>query len=452
MQKTPIIEYNVQYGDLLVDSFFIKDPELFEIFIKGLPPKEAYYYFPKGKEVIELHKKKPEKNNRRIFINVPFLEIEYHWLDKFKEIIAAHPENKLPEYWNDGLNLAYIYSVECKLDKAYERMINYFKWYKSFFPLNIQPGDNCTKVLNSGFLYIFGRDHQFRPLIICQPYILQDCLDKYSSTDIMNASIFVCQYMANYMLIPGQIENWIMIVNMDGTNVLNLPDSVKKLINNMSEYFVARLYRCYILGLNAFLRIIYKIICAFVEKSTVEKVIILDNKEDPRKHNDINPENLEERFGGKAPNCIYDGENSLFPPRMPSSNYFFLENENPKDILITEEEYIDRYNAGKIPIKSVSPYIVEKIRKEKADREKEEIARKKREEAQSRMAEAKTRAQLNIFTSWISSNESFDLNKFKIKSNKFIEKVNAFKIKKDRLCNNISELNEPIFSDDGNFE
>jgi hypothetical protein len=451
MQKQPIIEYNVQYGDLLVDSFFINDPYLFEIFKKGLPPKEAYYYFPKGKEIIDLHKKKPEKHNRRIFINVPFLEVENNWLEKFKEIIASHPENKLPEYWNDGLNLAYIYSVECKLDKAYERMINYFKWYKSFFPLNIQPGDNCVKVLNSGFLYIFGRDHQFRPLIICQPYILQDCLNKYSDSDIMNASIFICQYIANYMLIPGQIENWIMIVNMDGTSVLSLPDSVKKLINNMSEYFIARLYRCYILGLNAFLRIIYKIICNFVEKTTVEKVIILDNKDDPRKHNDINPENLEERFGGKAQNCIYDQENSLFPPRMPSNN-FFLENENPEDILITEEEYIERYNAGKIPIKSASPYIVEKIRKEKAEKEKEEIARKKREEAQSRMAEAKTRAQLNIFTSWISSNESFDLNKFKTKSNRFIEKVNAFRIKKDRLCNNISELNEPIFSDDGNFE
>jgi hypothetical protein len=381
MQKQPIIEYNVQYGDLLVDSFFIKDPDLFEIFKKGLPPKEAYYYFPKGKEIIDLHKKKPEKHNRRIFINVPFLEVENNWLEKFKEIIASHPENKLPEYWNDGLNLAYIYSVECKLDKAYERMINYFKWYKSFFPLNIQPGDNCVKVLNSGFLYIFGRDHQFRPLIICQPYILQDCLNKYSDSDIMNASIFICQYMANYMLIPGQIENWIMIVNMDGTSVLSLPDSVKKLINNMSEYFIARLYRCYILGLNAILRIIYKIICNFVEKTTVEKVIILDNKDDPRKHNDINPENLEERFGGKAQNCIYDQENSLFPPRMPSNN-FFLENENPEDILITEEEYIERYNAGKIPIKSASPYIVEKIRKEKAEKEKEEIARKKREEAQ----------------------------------------------------------------------
>ena len=449
--ETPKTEYNEQYGNIITEPYFIKDPELYEIFKKGIPPKEAYYFFPKGNDVIELHKKKPEKNIRRIFTNVPFLDVEKQWLEKYKEILAKHPETKLPDFWNDGLNLAYIYSVECKLDKAYERMINYFKWYKSFFPLNIQPGDNCVKVLNSGFLYIFGRDHQFRPLIICQPYILQDCLNKYSDSDIMNASIFICQYIANYMLIPGQIENWIMIVNMDGTSVLSLPDSVKKLINNMSEYFIARLYRCYILGLNAFLRIIYKLICNFVEKTTVEKVIILDNKDDPRKHNDINPENLEERFGGKAQNCIYDQENSLFPPRMPSNN-FFLENENPEDILITEEEYIERYNAGKIPIKSASPYIVEKIRKEKAEKEKEEIARKKREEAQSRMAEAKTRAQLNIFTSWISSNESFDLNKFKTKSNRFIEKVNAFRIKKDRLCNNISELNEPIFSDDGNFE
>ena len=451
MQKKPTIEYNTQYGELLVDSFFIKDPILYQIFKKGIPPKEAYYFFPKGEDVIDLHKKKPEKNNRRIFINVPFLEIEYFWLEKYKEIIASHPENKLPEYWNDGYNLAYIYSTECKLDKAYERMINYFLWYKSFFPLNIQPGDKCVQVLNSGYLYVFGRDHQFRPLIICQPYILQKCLDIYSDTDIMNASVFILQYITNYMLIPGQIENWIMLVNMDDTSILKLPDSVKKLINTSSEYFISRLYRCYILGLNAFLRIIYKIICTFVEKSTVEKVIILDNKEDPRKHQDINPENLEERFGGKAPNCVYDQENSLFPPRMPSNN-FLLDNENPNDILITEEEYIKRYNAGKIPLKSVSPYIIEKLRKEKADKEKEEIARKKMDEAQSRMAEAKTRAQLNMFTSWISSNESFDLSKFKIKSNKFIEKVNAFKIKKDRLCNGVSELNEQIFSDDGNFE
>ena len=451
MIKSPNEEYNTQYGEIITNPFFIKDRELFEIFKRGIPPKEAYYFFPKGKDVLEEHNKKPEKNLRRIFINVPFLEIENKWLDKYKEIIAKHPENKLPDYWNDGLNLAYIYATECKLEQSYKRMIEYFKWYKSFFPLNIQPGDKVVQVLNSGFLYAFGRDHQFRPLLICQPYILQKCLKLYSDDDIYNASIFICQYMVNYMMIPGQIENWIMIVNMDGTSILSIPESVKKLMNALSDYFIARLFRCYILGLNAFLRIIYKIICNFVEKSTVEKVIVLDDKNDKRKDKDINPENIEERFGGKATDLIYDVENALFPPRMPSNN-FLLDNENPKDILITEEQYIEKYNANEIPLNSESPFILEKLRKEKIEKDKEEISRKKREDHQAKIKEAKTRAELNLNTTWISSNENFDLSKFKIKSDKFIDKLNLFKKKVDKLSNGITELNELNTSDDGNFD
>ena len=451
MIKSPNEEYNTQYGEIITNPFFIKDPELFEIFKRGIPPKEAYYFFPKGKDVLEEHNKKPEKNLRRIFINVPFLEIENKWLDKYKEIIAKHPENKLPDYWNDGLNLAYIYATECKLEQSYKRMIEYFKWYKSFFPLNIQPGDKVVQVLNSGFLYAFGRDHQFRPLLICQPYILQKCLKLYSDDDIYNASIFICQYMVNYMMIPGQIENWIMIVNMDGTSILSIPESVKKLMKGLSDYFIARLFRCYILGLNAFLRIIYKIICNFVEKSTVEKVIVLDDKNDKRKDKDINPENIEERFGGKATDLIYDVENALFPPRMPSNN-FLLDNENPKDILITEEQYIEKYYANEIPLNSESPFILEKLRKEKIEKDKEEISRKKREDHQTKIKEAKTRAELNLNTTWISSNENFDLSKFIIKSDKFIDKLNLFKKKVDKLSNGITELNELNTSDDGNFD
>ncbi len=175
--------------------------------------------------------------------------------------------------------------------------------------------------MNTGFVYIFGRDHQFRPVIICQPGILQKNLDNYSVPDILNASIFICQYMANYMLIPGQIENWIMIINMEGTSLLSLPDGLKEVIKALSEYFIARLYRCYILGLNIILRALYKLVCAFLERTTIEKVIILDNKEDPRKNQDINPENIEQRFGGEAPDLIYEKGDCLFPPRMPNTTY-----------------------------------------------------------------------------------------------------------------------------------
>ena len=77
--------------------------------------------FHKGNDIIELHKKKAEKNIRRIFNNVPYLDVEKQWLEKYKEILAKHPETKLPDFWNDGFNLAYVYSTECKLEKSFKR-------------------------------------------------------------------------------------------------------------------------------------------------------------------------------------------------------------------------------------------------------------------------------------------------------------------------------------------
>ena len=439
-----------KYRHILVDPFFLKDSILLELFKRSLPPKESYLYFPKGEEIIIPHRKKPEKALRRIYNNVPFTEKEKEWLLEFKKIISNHPENRIPDYWNDGYNLAYIYSTECKLEKAYNRMIDYFKWYSKTFPMNIQPEDKAIKLLNTGFTYVYGRDHQYRPIIICQPYILQKYEKEYSDTDVVNASIFICQYMANYMLIPGQIENWIMFINLEGTSLLRMPDSVKKLITALSDYFIARLYKSYILGMNAFLRIIFKFMCNFLEEVTVKKFVILEGKKDKHLFQDINQENLEERFGGQAQNCIYDEPNCLFPPRMPSNNYF-LSNEDAYDILISEEDYIERYNNGNIPEESVSPFVIERIKKEKKLREKEEMAKKIKEEALIKRNEAKTKAQLNINTTWISENESFDLDKFHTSSNGFLEGIKSFRNMKDKFCSSIMTLNDHSTNDE-NFD
>ena len=439
------------YKEIVKDAFYLKDPILLELFKKSLPPREAYYYFPKGDEIIYIHKKKPEKNVRRIHINVPFIEIEQKWLKEFKKIIDSHPENKIPDYWREGFNLAYIYSTECKLDKAYARMIDYFKWYSEHFPMNIQPEDKCVKLLNTGFTYVFGRDHQFRPIIICQPYILQKHIKEYSDADVVNASIFICQYMAEYMLIPGQIENWIMFINLENTSLLSMPDAIKKLIQTLSDYFIAKLYRSYILGMSGILRLLFKFMCSFLEEVTVNKFVVLKNRKDPNLFKDFNPQNLEERFGGKAPNCIYEEEFCLFPPRMPTNN-FFKENEDPSDILITEEEYIDKYNSGNLPPESVSPYVLERLRKEKYLREKEEIARKKREEATIKRNEAKTKAQLNINTTWNSGNEFFDLDKFQTCSTSFLDGLKSFRNMKEKFCSNLVTLNDHSSSDNYNFD
>jgi len=440
-----------RFREIAVDPFYLKDPNLIELFKKSLPPREAYLYFPKGEEIVIFNKKKPEKTLRRIHINVPFTDQENIWLSEFHQMINDHPENVFPDYWNDGLNLSYIYSTECNIEKAYKRLIDYFKWYNQHFPMNIQPEDKSIKLLNTGFTYIYGRDHQFRPIIICQPYILQKYEKEYSETDVVNASIFICQYMVNYMLIPGQIENWIMFINLGKTSLLRMPDPIKKLIKALSDYFIARLYKSYIIGMNAILRLIFKFMCSFLEEVTAKKFVILEGKKDPKLFTDINPQNLEERFGGQAPDCVYDEEFCLFPPRMPSNNYFF-HNEEPEKILITEDEYIERYNKGQIPPQSVSPFIMERINRERIQREKEEMTKRKQEEALLRIKDAKTKAELNINTTWTCGNELFDLDKFQTSSPGFLEGLNSFRSMKDKFCSNIVTLNVQVSSDNDNFE
>ena len=440
-----------RFRELLLDPFYLKDPNLIELFKKSLPPRESYFYFPKGEEIIIWNKKKPEKSLRRIYINVPFNDLEKKWLVEFHKMINDHPENVFPDYWNDGLNLSYIYSTECNIEKAYKRLIDYFKWYNDHFPMNIQPEDKSIKLLNTGFTYIYGRDHQFRPIIICQPYILQKYEKEYSETDVINASIFICQYMVNYMLIPGQIENWIMFINLEKTSLLSMPDSMKKLIKALSDYFIARLYKSYILGMNAILRLIFKFMCNFLEEVTVKKFVILEGKKDPQLFSDINPQNLEERLGGQAPNCVYNEDFCLFPPRMPSNNYFFS-HENPKEILITEDEYIERYNKGQIPPQSVSPFVMDRIKRERIEKEKEELTKMKQEEALNRRKDAKTKAELNINTTWTCGNELFDLDKFQTSSPGFLEGIQSFRSMKEKFCNNIMTLNVQVSSDNDNFE
>ena len=430
-----------RYKEIIADPFFLKDRTLLELFKRSLPPREAYYYFPKGEEIVIFNHKRPEKSLRRIHINVPYTNLENEWLSKFKLIIASHPENKLPYFWNDGLNLAYIYSTECKLDKAYNRMIEYFRWYEEHFPMYIQPEDKIIKFLNTGCTYVFGRDHQFRPIIIVQPYLLEKVKKEYSDSDVLNGCIFLTQYMTNYMLIPGQIENIIMFINLEKISLLSIPDSLKKIIKTMSEYYIATLYKSYIIGLNSFLKFLFKIFCNFLEEITVRKFVVLEGKDDPKLFQDINPQNIEERFGGSAPNCVYDQENCLFPPRMPS-NYYLKEDEDPNEIFISEEEYIQRYNEGKIPKGSVSPFIIDKIKRERKEKEKEEMMRKKREQALIIRNEAKSKAELNLNTNWKSENEYFDLKKFNVRSNGFLNELKNFRNMKAKFCNNLVVLKD----------
>ena len=163
------------------------------------------------------------------------------------------------------------------------------------------------------------------------------------------------------MIIPGQFETWNMIINLSGVSIISLPEPLKKLIPELDNYFLCRLYKNYIIGLNFITRILYKIAVNFLDEMTVTKINVLDKKKDPNLFKEIRKDNVEEQFGGTAPNMPIEAENGYFPPRMPSQ-HFIKDEENINDILISEDEYINKYKNAEIAEGCVSPYICDKLK------------------------------------------------------------------------------------------
>ena len=421
------IKDSKNFSYLLTNPYYLKDPKLYELFQKSLPPKEAYYYFPKGDDVITIDHKNPENSSRKIFTNVQFTSFEKKWLKKFNKIIEEKDDISIPPGWHDGLSLACIYSALGDLEFGYEIMCDYIKWWERTFPMNISPKDKSWELLNNGFLYIYGRDHQFRPIMVCQPYILQKKMDYFSNTDVVNVCLFVCQYAVNNLLIPGQIENWIMFFNLKGTSLLSLPEPMKLLVQELSDNFNFRLSKCYVLGMSFIMRILYKFVCTFIGQPNEDKIVILSNRRDKHLFDDFTPENLEKRFGGKAEDLVYGENDSLFPPRVPCDNVFFPWEDKNK-ILISENEYINKCKNGEIPIESMSPFIQEKLIIE------EQNKKKHKEEQNKNIIKNETKkynilnTNINIYNpikTSINNNNNFNLN-----NDIDIRKTKAYEINK----------------------
>ena len=249
----------------------------------------------------------------------------------------------------------------------------------------------------------------------------------YQEEEVIRASAFLFQFIVNNMFIPGQIENWIMILNFAGTSPLTLPDAVKKIINTLSENFLSRLYKCYVFGMSIFIKFIYSIICTFLEEITVQKLTVLDSKNHNILFRNIRSDNVEQKFGGTAPDVTLGIPNSIFPPLMPSS-FFLKEDENPKEILITEEEYIKLIENKKIEDFCISPYIKIKL-----------------ENRQNQMNyELELKKSFNK-KDWKLQNEFEKKNKMRNmykSNNNFILDLKSFNIAKNSFHNSINLIND----------
>jgi len=323
--------------------------------IKAKPPKEAYFYFPKGNDIVEYDEKTPTKTTRRVFeAGVQFLQYEKDRLKDLNTEIEKYNEknpNKrviFPDSWNERNTLRFLQATGYNNAKTIEYLIAHFEFRGKTFPIKIN--DKVIEILNSGFLYSHGRDQRFRPILVINAKIYKKKhKDTYSTDDWVLAVMYFMEYIINNLVIPGQVENWNIICDVDEISVVFLPGDLKKIIEILQCNYRARLYVMYIVNISIWVKALWKVIKGMLDPNT-EKKIRMIGSDNSQMFEFINKSQVEKRFGGTASNV----EDAFFPHVNPDPNVFNAKEDRNK-YLIDEESYCEFVEKNPQYVKS--PYI-----------------------------------------------------------------------------------------------
>ena len=420
-------------GEYSLD-FFMENPELKSRHLRAIPTLEMYRFFPPEEEIISIDKSNPHKNYRYIFNGQTKTDFEREKLSQFYEYESKTKKINYPSDWNESDTMRILQATEYDIKKAYNNIIENINWLENI-PKTIC--DKTISLLNSGFMYVHGRDHHFRPLIFVKIKVVKNILGKnYNFDDINKSIIFLMNYIMKYLLIPGQIENWIIFVDLDGVGFTDLGD-FQKIISTLSKRR-GRVFKNIFVNIGSFLKFSLKAIIKMVS-SVAKKSIILGANELNKVMELISPDNLEQKYGGNAPNII-PGGNNLFPPIMPNANYAL---NGERINIITPEEYKNICMSDKKPYVICPEYI--KIWEE--EKELEDLNKKKLEEkekiflTQNELEFCKKQDELtqDIIKSDnnINNNDKKEIKEFL----KEFEDLNSLDFHKDRKYNIPSKLN-----------
>ena len=324
-------------------DFFMDNPELKSRHLRAIPTLEMYRFFPPEEEIIKLDPSNPKNNYRYIFNGQTKTDFEQQKLSQFYEYESKSKKINYPSDWQESDTMRILQAVDYDIKKAYTTIIENITWLES------KPKTICDKtisLLNSGFMYVHGRDHHFRPIIFVMIKQIKNILGKnYTFDDINRCTIYLTNYVLQYLLIPGQIENWIVFVDFDGVGITDL-DKKKKIISTLGK-IRGRVFKNFFVNIGSFLKFSIKTIIKMVS-SVAKKSVILGSSEIDKVKELISPDNLEQKYGGNAPNII-PGGNNLFPPIMPNANYAL---NGERINIVTPEEYKN------ICLGSHRPYVV----------------------------------------------------------------------------------------------
>eukprot|EP00919_Chromeraceae_sp_WS-2016_P023355 GHVR01055488.1.p1 GENE.GHVR01055488.1~~GHVR01055488.1.p1 ORF type:complete len:515 (-),score=130.90 GHVR01055488.1:146-1690(-) len=256
-------------------------------------PEEILTYEVKQSSV--LRRFKNGEVLRQIFMNQILNEEEKNILKEFNEVCKE--ENiKIPNGINH-LTLRVLLFNHRKfkaqyISKSLEMMEDMIKWRKSYFPIE---ENEVIQYLTHGVIYFTGRDTEMRPTLILRMSRMPSAWTPQIFSRIV---IFTLEYMLRYAAFPGKVETMVVLVDLKGVSLLNVPmKAMKEMSSLLTRQYPFRLHSMYVVNAPTLISMVWGAVKVTLSEVQQSKINFVSSKDKVFKENWA-PHQLEENYGG----------------------------------------------------------------------------------------------------------------------------------------------------------
>ncbi|CAE7584798.1 unnamed protein product [Symbiodinium sp. CCMP2456] len=265
---------------------------------KNLLPEEVVLFEPSVEEIFA--DRTGPRGTRLIFLNTPLSEAEVQALAALRKEWATRRSGRddLPEF----IRLSALRVLQHKkfdVSRAIDLIQTCLEERVRRLPL--QEAD-ILQDLSCGAMYWHGRDRKCRPCLVVRIERFADLIK--DKERCVRMTIFVLEYAIRYAMVPGRVENWVVLVDCenlsDVVSFFQLPTmclTAKALSQTLESVYCCRMVWVKLLNLPTILRSIVQSVIPAEKKKKVCAI------EDPSKEllKYFEPNQLEARYGGTRP-------------------------------------------------------------------------------------------------------------------------------------------------------
>lgn len=280
-----------------------------------LVPRAAYRYWPSDNEAI---KGTGRFALRLIFERQAYTDTEESALEELRRLTDSNQSLSVQAsrlQRADWLRL--IYACGWDLPATIQRLAAYLTWVdETLTGIRGMGSPRFEQVFNSGGMYTDGRDCYYRPLVYITPCKLAQILaSEHGLETCIQAAIFMFDFILREMCLPGQVENWVVLLDLNDSPALNL-EEMRRVISMIQLGFPCRLAAGYIRNSTR----LWMKITALLTPETSGKFTILS--EDCRELWEVvNRTQVERKWGGLRPDKETYWPPSLSPKDISAAGY-----------------------------------------------------------------------------------------------------------------------------------